>query len=573
MRSETLMKRILSVVTFILITAAASLFSQPQLDKAKELVKQKKFTEAIAVCKTYLQSSQKDENAWLLLAKALQQMGLLDSAEIAAKKVVQLDDEMLEGYTVLAQVQLEKKDIQGAYATAKVGLKMIGKKQPKFPPLLVVLGQTLLAADSADAALVAASEARELDSRNATAYEVIGDAYVKQKVAPMAIGSYEKSLEVDSLQPRVLYKLANTYTKERQYTEAARVYNRILTLDPNNDASRLELARLYYRARLWALCAATLKDYIKKEKNPHKDIQSMYLEALFRSRQYKEAAQVGQEFLSVEPNSSLAYRAIANGFFNEKKYVQAIESFKKIDTLEFEDYRWLGASYKQLKKDSLAALTWEEGLKDSTQALNVRSFYVDQVASTWMYLRSYERAAEFYQKRLQLDSNAVGAYINYAQCMMQLERFEKAVSALKTAIAKNPKVPTAYTSLGFCYFQMKEFDAGREQFKIAIKIIDTAESKYKIDLADSYRMIGLSLMVDKKTTEEESKKKWEDAIVLLKKSIGYKEDVAQTHLLLGQCFQNSNKKEDAIREYKRALKLDPKNKEAKKGLDMLEEPK
>jgi tetratricopeptide (TPR) repeat protein len=567
------MKRILSVVILILVTAASSLFSQPQLDKAKELVKQKKFTEAITVCQAYLQSSQKDENAWLLLAKALQQIGMLDSAENAAKKVVQLDDEMLEGYTVLAQVQLEKKNVQDAYATAKAGLKMIRKKQPKYPPLLVVLGQILLATDSTDAALVVASEAKELDSRNATAYEVIGDAYEKQKVAPMAISSYENSLEIDSLQMRVLYKLANVYTKERQYTEAARVYNRILSIDPNNEASRLELARLYYRAKQWANCAATLKDYFKKEINPPKDIRSMYLESLLRGRLYKEAAQVGQEFLKVEPQSPLAYRAIANGFFNEKKYVQAIENFKKVDTLEFDDYRWLGASYKQLKKDSLAAMTWEEGLKDSTQALNVRSYYMDQVASTWMYLRSYEQAAEFYQKRIQVDSTAVGAYINYAQCMMQLERFEKAVSALKTAIAKNPKFPPAYTNLGFCYFQMKEFDAGRREFERAIKIIDTAESRYKVELADSYRMIGLSIMVDKKATEEESKRQWEGAIAVLKKSVTYKEDVAQTHLLLGQCYQNSNKKDDAIREYKRALKLDPKNKEAKKGLETLEELK
>lgn len=567
------MKRILSVIILILVTASASLFSQPQLDKAKELVKQKKFTEAITVCQAYLQSSQKDENAWLLLAKALHQIGMLDSAENAAKKVVQLDDEMLEGYTVLAQVQLEKKNVQGAYATAKAGLKMIGKKQPKYPPLLVVLGQVLLATDSADAALIVASEAKELDPKNAAAYEVIGDAYVKQKVAPMAISSYENSLEVDSLQPRVLYKLANAYTKERQYTEAVREYIRILALEPNNDVSRLELAQLYYRVKkpwAWARCAETLKDYFKKEKNPPKDIQSMYLEALLRARQYKEAAQVGQAFLKIEPNSPLAYRAIANGFFNEKKFVQAIENFKKVDTLEFDDYRWLGASYKQLKKDSLAAMTWEEGLKDSTQALNVRSYYIDQVASTWMYLRSYERAAEFYQKRIQLDSTAVGAYINYAQCMMQLERFEKAVSALKTAIAKNPKVPPAYTSLGFCYFQMKEFDSGRREFERAIKVIDTAESKYKVDLADSYRMIGLSIMVEKKSTVEESEQKWKDAIVYLKKSLKYKEDAAQAHLNLGKCYQNLGKTEDAIKEYKRTLKLDPKNEDAKKGLKDLQ---
>jgi tetratricopeptide (TPR) repeat protein len=87
-------------------------------------------------------------------------------------------------------------------------------------------------------------------------------------------------------------------------------------------------------------------------------------------------------------------------------------------------------------------------------------------------------------------------------------------------------------------------------------------------------MIGLAIMLEKKSTQEESQKKWEDAIAYLKKSVKYKEDVAQTHLLLGQCYQNLNqmvnKKEDAIREYKRTVQLDPKNDAAKKGLKDLQ---
>jgi len=49
---------------------------------------------------------------------------------------------------------------------------------------------------------------------------------------------------------------------------------------------------------------------------------------------------------------------------------------------------------------------------------------------------------------------------------------------------------------------MKEFDAGREQFKTAIKVADTSEWRYRVDLADSYRMIGLSIMVEKQITPE-----------------------------------------------------------------------
>ncbi|MBN1398275.1 MAG: tetratricopeptide repeat protein [Bacteroidetes bacterium] len=565
------MKHILSVVIFILVTAAASLFAQPQLDKSRELIKQKKYTEAINECKAYLQANPDDENGWLVLSHAYVWAGMLDAAEDAAKKAIENDDEMLDAYRVLAEVQLKKKNPQLAYSTAKAGLNTIGKKDTKYPPLLIVLGQALLELDSADAALVAASEAREIDPQNVITYEVIGDSYLKQGVSAMAINSYERSLEIDSMQIRVLYKLANAHIAERHYTEAARVYYRILAMDPKNKASRYELASLLFKAKQYSNCAVVLKEYFAIEKNPSKEFQTLYIQALLKSRQFKEAAAEGRRLQAKEPNSTLAHRAIANGFYNENKFAQAVESFKKIDTLEFDDYRWLGESYRKLKKDTLAARVWEKIVDDTTESLNIRSYYLDQIASVWMVnQRMYSLAADFYQKRIELDPDAHGAYINYAQCKMQLERFTEAETALKTVIEKNPKIPSAYVTLGFCYFQMKAPEKGEDEFRKAIKVIDTAEFKYRYDLADSYRMIGYATMLRKKATYSESQAKWEEAAGYLRKSLRYREDVAQTHLLLAQCYQNLEKIEDAVREYRRVLKLDPKNKDAKAGLDLLE---
>ena len=569
------MKRILSIAAVILIAATTTVISQTQVDKANDLIKQKKYSEAIAVCQTYLQSSKHDENGWLALAKAYQLSQNLDSAEIAAKKVIESDDEMMEGYTLLGQIQLAKKNAQDAYITSKAGLKMTKRSQSKYPPLLVVLGQSLIALDSADAALVAGAEAKEIDTQNAAAYEVMGDAYFKQKVSPMAISSYEKSLEIDSLQYGVLYKIANTYKNDRQYTKAAEIYVRILALNPENDASRLELAGLFYRAHQYKYCAQTLNEYFKNEKNPSKDIQAIYLESLFKSKQYKEASIVAQEYIKFEPNSPLANRAIANGYFNSNQYPQAIESFKKlaaIDTMEFDDYRLLGFAYQKIKNDSLAAITWENALKDTTQPVSLRSILCSEVGSIWMHFEDWERAAAYFEKRIKIDTTraAVGSAINYALCMIQLERFDNASLALKRAIAQNPKYPPAYVNLGYCYFQQKNYDEGKKEFEMAIKVIDTMESKYRLELADANRMIALAIMVEKKTTAEESQKKWESAIIYLKKSVKYKEDIAQTHLLMGQSFQNLNKKDDAIKEYKRTLQLDPKNQAAQKGLKDLQ---
>jgi tetratricopeptide (TPR) repeat protein len=223
-----------------------------------------------------------------------------------------------------------------------------------------------------------------------------------------------------------------------------------------------------------------------------------------------------------------------------------------------------------MRKDTLSATAYETALKmDTTQSNKLRAEMYGEAGSTWMKLKSWERAADNFEKRIQLDSSAVGAYINYAQCMIQIDRYEKASNALKKAIIKNPKYPPAYVNLGFCYFQMKDFDAGRKEFESAIEITDPAESKFRPELADANRMIALAIMLEKKTTPEASKKKWEEALTYLKKSVIFKEDVGQTHLLLGQCYQNLNKKEDAIREYKRTLKLEPKNEQAQKGLEML----
>jgi len=567
------MKRILLVVAALLLTASTALFAQGDLDKIKALLDQKLYREAIAASKTYLDANPREAKGWQYLAQACWKIRNLDSAEMAAKNCLQYDDEAYDGYVTLIDVQLAKNQVADAYATARKGLRMGARNQPKYPPLLVAFGETLIAQDSADAALIAGSQARELDPNNPGAYEVMGDAYAKQKVAPMAVDSYEKSLQIDSTQTRVLYKLANTYTADRRYTPAARVYSRILALDPGNDSARIELAGLLFRAQQFSTCAQVLTEYFKTHKNPPETLQSIYLDALYRSRYFNEAYPIANEYLKAKPNSPLALRAIASfHVIVDKKYSQAIETYKKLetlDTLDFDDYYRLGYAYRQTKKDSLAIVTYEAALKDTLQPAGLRANMYGELGSLLMNLEKWEPAAESFEKRFDLDTSAIGALINYASCMMQLEKFQNAISALRRAIVQNPKFPPSYVKLGFCYYQMKDYDNGRKEFDDAVHVIDTQEVKYRYELADSYRMIGLAVMLRKETDPDASKRKWEEAVGYLKKSLKAKEDVAQTHVWLGQCYQNLNKIDDAIIEYRRALKLDPKNKEAKQNLETL----
>ncbi len=550
------MKRTLPFLAACLLLVGAEAPGQSKVDFANGLLKEGKVREAIGILQAQLADYSRDAKAWFSLAQAYQALHRMDSVEFAASKAVTYDDEMQDAYVLLSSAQLAQKKTSDAYASARAGIR--AKKQ-EYPPLLIQLGQVLLAADSADAALVAFTRAREIQPDNPVVYEGLGDAYAKQGVGPLAITQYERSLEIDSLQPALWYKLANLNIKERRYTDGAHAFLRLLEQQPANDSARLELANLYYRARQFVNCAKTLKEYFGTHKNVDKEIRSMYMESLFLSRQYKEALPLAQQFLKEDPNSRLATRIVALASIDQKQYDAAVDAYTKLktlDTLDVNDYRRLAFAYRQTKRDSLAALTLEEAIqKDSTQ----EALY-NEAGALWMTLRQWKGAAAMFEKRIQLDTSAIAAYINYGSCVMQMEDYETAAKAFQKAIALNPQYPPAYIRLASCYFQLKQYDQGRTVAEKAVEVVDTAKVKYRLELADANRMIGLAYLLDKK---------WEDGVKALRESLKYKDDDAQTWLLLGQGLQNMQKNKDAYDAYVRALKIDPNNEGAKKGRDTL----
>ncbi|MCX7983413.1 MAG: tetratricopeptide repeat protein [Bacteroidetes bacterium] len=558
------MKRVSLLLSFFLIANLA--FSQTKYTRGETFLNNKQYREAITAFKALIVESPRDEQAWYYIAKAYYALGQLDSAELAAKKAIELEDDFLDAYTILSDIQLANNRALSAYETIKQGMKYLKKRE--YPLFSLQLGKIYLQLDSSTAALIAFTKYAEDVPNDYRGYEGKGDAYAKQNLNPMALMQYEKALELDSSLVDVLYKIARIYIKERQYTDAGKRYAQILKLQPDNVKARLELAELYYKAKLWSLCAATLREYIEKAPNPSQNVLDMYLEALYNGRYFKDAFTIAEKVLKSRPSHPMALRALGRGYIDQKEYQKSVDTYlklQKIDTLKLEDYRYLGYSYRQLKKDSLAALALVEALKyDSTD-----SDLLGDIGALYMNLRNWELAAYYLERRIHVDTTAVAGYINLASCLMQLEQYDKAIVYLKKAAELNPNYPPTYVNIGFCYSGKKDFQESRKWFEKAIQVIDTAQTRYRLQLADSYKMIGLSYLVQK-ADPDDPKKKWEDGAQYLEKALLYKEDDVSSHVWLGQAYQNLQKTDLAIKHYKRALKLDPKNKEAQKGLKMLE---
>lgn len=524
--------------------------AQPQLKDGVDLLGQRKFKDAAAFFKQTLTLYPREVSAWVYLAKAYIGTGQLDSAEIAGRKAQSLDDENVDAYVTLSEALIGQKKLADANVTLRAGLK----ERKDHPGLLLQLGYLQLASDSADAALVTFTRAREMSPNSAKAYEGMGDAYARQGVSPMAVSQFERSLELDSLQPDLLYKLAELHLKDRRYNEAAKVLIRVINLDPTNQEARYKLFHLYFRANQFVNASRTGKEYVAK--NPsNTEAAKMYLEALYRSRQYKEVSSVADNVLKSEPSFGPAKRFKAHALFEIKEYQRSVILYASIagDTLlEAEDFRRLGRAYQELSNDSAAVAAYERSLQiDSTQ-----SAVLNEAGVLYMKLKRWEDAAHTFERRWTVDTTAVGAYINYAQCMLVLEKFDKAASALEQAIGRNPDYVPAYTNLGIAYLQMKDFPKAQASFYQVLKVVDTNVVRYKKDLAQAYRYIGLTLLLDKK---------WLEAVDFLKKSLEIEPNDVNTLLWTAQGLQNAQKLEESLKYYNAVLKLDPKNEQALKG--------
>ncbi len=553
-------KNILFIATSLILVSLA--VAQPQVDQGKDLLKQGKYLEAVNYFRNSIKSDLKNDQLWVYLGQACYGAKMYDSAIVAATQAKMLNDENPDAYAVLAQSQLALKQNQDAYAITKAGLKAA----KDYEPLIRVLGQIYLAMDSTDAATVAFTKASDINANDPEAYEGLGDAYAKTNVTSLAIMNYQKSLSIDSTRAVVWYKMASTYQRDRQWNESARGFEKVIQLNPNNYSARLDVGMLYYRAGLPGYAVMWLKPYVEKYPDSI-DVAQKLLDALFKSRQYKDVIPLAQRLFKINPKSADILRMLAYATVDGKDYRKGIQYYlqlQSLDTLKVDDWRKLALAYVDTKQDSLAASAIEEILKvDSTNtAMNF------ELAVIQMRMRQWAKAADNFEKRFKADTANFSAYYNYGSCKSALGEFEDAAGAYVKAIALKPGIPGSYFNLGSCYMQLKEWDKAKDTYEQYIKVADTVKSQnLKEPLATAYKFIGLVYLLDKK---------YEDVVKYEKKSIELNDNDTNAHTWLGQAYHNMpidshpNARKDAIAEYKKALKIDKNNKEAWKLLNMLE---
>ena len=602
------MRRILFFLLLLTSTVHLGL-AQDIFNKAKAALSARDTAAAFADFQEALKAGQKPAESNYYIGAISFARGKVDDAIKSLLASLNIDDENVDALKILGDAYMLKSDVQAALKQYRQATKYA----PKNAELAARFGLALLAADSVDAAIVYLTKAKEFAPGDAVVYVALGDAYVKQGVAVLGIDNYKKAIELKPDDIQIHLKIARTYVKNRQWNEAVRAYDAAIAVDSTVAEDYLEPGRILVLAKQYKRSVPYLRKYVSLVPNSSEAL-TLYTSALFGAEDYAEAAQVAPKALKLDSSVVDTWRAYAHSLVEIKEYKQALTAFAALErrnAIKSEDQAKLGKAYFGLNMQDEALKAYE--LAIASDSSNCDPLF--DLGFIYMRKQDYKNAAAMFERKIACDPRSLSAYINAGSSLMQVGELPRARELFLKAIDLKSDFFQGRLWLARYYVQVDSFNLARQQYEEVLRLIGDQTDKYKREageahsllaslfmsgkeygraiesfrkaLAVGYETAGMHLSwgqailqtLDPNDPAEENRKRNEDALKHFRRCVDLDANSVQGHLWLaeglvrsrvpGDDEANRQLKDEACSEYKKVLRLDSKNEDAKKGMERI----
>jgi tetratricopeptide (TPR) repeat protein len=250
---------------------------------------------------------------------------------------------------------------------------------------------------------------------------------------------------------------------------------------------------------------------------------------------------------SADENTEISY-LLGISWYQKRDYQRAVELLRPVVRQERETTREyqesvlaLGLSHYLLGHlaESVPLLekaaAWSPSNNELAYALGMASIQT----------RQPDKARESFARMFRVPVDSPAAHLLTAQMMVRVEFEEFAEVELKKALEKDPKLPQANYLLGQIAIYKGRFDEGIALMERELAINPgNANAHYKI--GDAYTRLL----------------KWDEAIVALQKSVWLYPFYSGPYILLGKSYLKKRQLSNAEGMLKRAIQFDPNNKSA-----------
>lgn len=226
----------------------------------------------------------------------------------------------------------------------------------------------------------------------------------------------------------------------------------------------------------------------------------------FPDPQIKEAASA----LNILPSSSIAYNSRGNAFFEKKMYEEAGRDFRNASIINPAD-----ADYRN----------------------NLGSAYLEK--------GEVELAIKEFQEAIKIDKRLSSAYYNLSIAYKRLDKEDEVLNNLRMAAKFSPENNKYTEKLANHFYFQHDIANAIKYYEKALKISD-----HNARLLVSYGVCLGAVGEHQKASEE------------FIKAIKIDADYVNAYLNLGNSYMNLGKPQEALRAFRKVLRIDPKNKAA-----------
>ncbi|TXJ43693.1 tetratricopeptide repeat protein [Brachyspira pilosicoli] len=375
-------------------------------------------------------------------------------------------------------------------------------------------------------------------------YKNIAETYREGKNYKKAINAYKMLIKIypdDALNCYI--DIASTYEKAENYNEAIDYYNKAIEIDSGNSAYYVNIAEIY-----------------KKLEN------------------YEEAVNYYNKAIEILNEPCQYHKKLAECYEMLGKYNNAIEAYKEYFKIadELSPYIYTNSSSKLDILKNIASLY------DKLNDIENRNLYYKKVIEKYRELiKKYKRYKKEYLKE------TADIYIKIGNKEKAFEIYNDLIKEYDKEISKNKNDYELLKIQADLYLKIDDKESALETYNKAIEVclkkIKSFENK-KISSADNddyknkidYYMEDLSYLAwfyQKVLKPESSIPIYEELIKIYKENITDNEDSTFYLESIAELYIKLNQKDNALKTYKRILKIDKYNNDAKEKIKDIESGK
>ena len=257
---------------------------------------------------------------WNLLGASAAQIGQLDQAIVAFKRVLAIKPDYAEAYNNMGNALKEQGKQEEAIEAYNKALAI----KPDYAEAYNNMGNALKEQGKLEEAIEAYNKALAIKPDYAEAYYNMGNALQEQGKLEEAIEAYNKALAIKPDYAEAYNNMGNALKEQGKLEEAIEAYNKALAIKP-------DYAEAYYNMG----------------------------NALQEQGKLEEAIEAYNKALAIKPDYADAYNNMGNALKEQGKLEEAIEAYNKALAIK-PDY---ADAYSNMGFAKLSTSSWQEGIE------------------------------------------------------------------------------------------------------------------------------------------------------------------------------------------------------------------